>query len=53
VLKESEMPYELRKFGKGMKVVSPNHPSGFSKKPMTKRMAYEQLKAIYAQTGGK
>jgi len=40
------MPYKLRKIGKGYKVVSPNHKSGFSKKPLTKRAAYQQLAAI-------
>ena len=37
----------------GAKVVSPNHPKGFSKKPMTMRMAKAQLRAIYRSTKGK
>jgi hypothetical protein len=47
------MPYELRKVKGGTKVVSPNHPQGFSKKPQTLRMAKAQLRAIYANTKGK
>ena len=47
------MPYKLKRFGRGAKVVSSNHPQGFSKKPQTLRMAKAQLRAIYANTGGK
>jgi hypothetical protein len=47
------MPYKLKKFGKGFKVVSPNHKSGFSKKPMTRREAVAQLRAIMVNTQGK
>lgn len=47
------MPYKLSEVKGGFKVKSPNHPQGFSKKPMTKRQAYQQLKAIMAQTKGK
>jgi hypothetical protein len=46
------MPYKLKRFGKGTKVVSPNHPQGFSKKPQTLRMAKKQMRAIYANTKG-
>ena len=45
------MPYNLRKVGKGYKVVSPDHGKGFSKKPLTLRMAKQQLKAIQANKG--
>ncbi len=47
------MPYKIKRFGKGFKTVSPNHPGGFSKKPLTLRKAKAQLRAIYARTGGK
>jgi hypothetical protein len=46
------MPYKLKRFGKGAKVVSPNHPQGFSKKPQTLRMAKKQLAAIKINTKG-
>lgn len=46
------MPYDLKKVKDGYKVWSAN--SGYhSKKPLTLRMAKQQLKAIYANTGGK
>ena len=44
------MPYHVTKRGKGFKVTSPNHPGGFSKKPLTKKMARRQQCAIYANT---
>jgi len=44
------MPYKLRRVKGGAKVVSPNHPKGFSKKPLSLRKAHQQLKAIYANT---
>jgi len=47
------MPYKLRKFGKGYKVVSPNHPKGFSKKGLTRREAIAQMRAIIVNTGNK
>lgn len=47
------MPYKLRKYGKGFKVVSPGHKEGFSKKPMTRREAVAQLRAILINTKGK
>jgi hypothetical protein len=47
------MPYEVKKRGPGYKVTSPNHPQGFSKKPMTLREAKLQLRAIYMHTKGK
>lgn len=47
------MPYSLRKFGKGYKVVSPNTPNGNSKKPLTLRNAKAQMRAIYSNTKGK
>ena len=42
------MPYKLKKKGTGYIVASPNHPSGFSKRPLTLRQAKRQLKALYA-----
>lgn len=47
------MPYKLKCKGDKCKVVSPNHPKGFSKKPMTREQALKQMRAIYSQTGGK
>lgn len=47
------MPYSLKKIKQGYKVVSPNHPQGFSKKKMTLRMAKMQLRAIMMNTKGK
>ena len=47
------MPYKLRKMKGGEKVTSPNHPNGFSKKPLTHRDAVAQLRAIMANTKGK
>jgi hypothetical protein len=47
------MPYKVKQSGKGWKVVTPNHPRGFSKKPMSKARAQAQLKAIYSSTKGK
>jgi hypothetical protein len=47
------MPYKLREAKGGYKVVSPNHPQGFSKKPMTHREAVAQLRAIMVNTKGK
>lgn len=46
------MPYKVKKSGKGYKVTSPNHPSGFSKKPLTKKKAQQQQAAIFANTHG-
>ena len=46
------MPYTLKKVKGGAVVVSPNHPNGFSKKPLTLRQAKKQLAAIYANTKG-
>jgi len=37
----------------GFKAFSPNHPQGFSKKPMTKREAMIQLWIIKKNTKGK
>lgn len=42
------MPYKIKKFDGGYKVVTPNHPQGFSKKPMSKERAKRQLAAIKA-----
>jgi len=42
------MPYPIKKVGSGFKVVSKNHPAGFSKKPQTKSQARAQQKALYA-----
>ncbi len=47
------MPYKLQRVGEGFKVKSPNHPKGFSKKPMSLRMARMQLRAILINTKGK
>lgn len=47
------MPYSLRRIKGGVKVVTPNHPNGFSKKPMTLRKAKAQLRAIMISTKGK
>jgi hypothetical protein len=44
------MPYKLSKVKGGEKVVSPNHPSGFSKKPQSHAKAAAQMRAIYANT---
>lgn len=44
------MPYKLNKNGSGYKVTSPNHPSGFSKKPLSKNKAKKQLAAIQMNT---
>lgn len=46
------MPYKLSKSDGGYKVTSPNHKSGFSKKPMSKEKARKQQAAIYANTHG-
>jgi hypothetical protein len=45
------MPYNIQKVKGGYKVASPT--SFKSKKPLTLRMAKQQQKAIYANTGGK
>jgi hypothetical protein len=42
------MPYRVSKKGGGYKVTSPNHPQGFSKKPLSKERARKQQAAIYA-----
>ena len=47
------MPYKLKKVKGGEKVVSPNHPGGFSKKPLSAKKAKAQMRAIYANTKGK
>lgn len=47
------MPYKLKEVNGKTKVVSPNHPKGFSKKGMTRRQAIAQMRAIYANTKGK
>lgn len=44
------MPYKLSKSGKGYKVTTPNHPQGFSKKPLSKAKAKKQMAAIHANT---
>lgn len=44
------MPYHLKKSGSGYKVTSAKHPSGFSKKPLSKGRAKKQMAAIYANT---
>jgi len=42
-----QMPYKIKKRGKGYKVTTPNHPQGFSKKPLSKKRAKKQLAAIH------
>ncbi len=37
------MPYLIKKTGAGYTVVSPNHPEGHSKKPMTHENAVAQM----------
>ena len=44
------MPYKVSKRGGGFKVTTPNHPHGFSKKPMSKKKAGKQLAAIKMHT---
>ena len=40
------MPFKLKQIGDGWKVVSPDHPQGFSKKPLPKKRAQAQLRII-------
>ena len=47
------MFYKIKKFKGGEKVVSPNHPAGFSKKPQSHQQAVKQMRAIQANTKGK
>ena len=47
------MPYKLKECKGGVKVTSPNHPQGFSKKPLTRLQALAQLRAIQVNTKGK
>jgi hypothetical protein len=42
------MPYVMRKVGKGWKVATKGTGHMHSKKPMTKRMASRQMRALYA-----
>ncbi len=44
------MPYSIRVVKGGEKVVSPNHPHGFSKKPQSHEMAMRQERAILANS---
>jgi len=44
------MPYSIKRSGSGFKVHSPNR--AFSKKPLSKKKAQAQMRAIYANTGG-
>lgn len=44
------MPYRIKKSGSGYKVVSPNHPGGFSKEPQSKEQALAQQRALYANS---
>jgi hypothetical protein len=44
------MPYKVRHTGSGFKVTTPNHPQGFSKKPLPKKRALAQLAAIKMNT---
>jgi len=37
------VPYSIKKMGSGYTVVSPNHPEGHSKKPMTHENAVAQM----------
>jgi hypothetical protein len=46
------MPYKIRQSGKHkFKVTTPNHPHGFSKHGLTKKMARKQLFAIRHSMG--
>ena len=45
------MPFRIKKFGSGYKVVSPNHPEGHSKKPMTLKNAQAQLRIMEQAEG--
>jgi hypothetical protein len=42
------MPYCLKRVSRGYKVCKKNSPKCFSKKPLTKKIAKNQLKALYA-----
>jgi hypothetical protein len=44
------MPYKISKVKGGEKVVSPNHPKGFSKQPQSHAKAAAQMRAIQANT---
>ena len=42
------MPYNIKKIGKGYKVFKKGTSKSFSKKPLTKKKAEDQMKALYA-----
>jgi hypothetical protein len=46
------MPYKIVVVKGGEKVVSPNHPHGFSKRPQGHAKAVAQLRAIAANSHG-
>ena len=41
------MPYKIAAFGPGWKVISRKRPNGYSKKPLSYKMALKQLGALY------
>ena len=45
------VPYKVVKVKGGSKVVSPNHPHGFSKKPQTAKQAHIQQWIIEKNSG--
>lgn len=47
------MPYGIVKWGSGYFVVNKDTGKKYSKKALSKSMALGQLKALYANTGGK
>ena len=46
------MPYSIKPMGNGFTVVSPNHPEGHSKKPMTKANAQAQMRIMQEAESG-
>ncbi len=45
------MPYRIVKVRGGYQVISPNHPKGFSKNPMTHDNAVAQMLMLRAREG--
>lgn len=46
------MPYEIKRKGNGYTVVSPNHPEGHSKKPMSHKNAIAQMRIMEEAESG-
>lgn len=46
------MPYDIVKVKGGYQVVSPNHPKGHSKKPMTQDDAVAQMRIMQESESG-